>query len=173
MTSQTHPIPKLYALNLPKSILWTLPMALFSAMLISGGGALPGDPRALVAMTATWILMNTFFFLMIYTGKTHRYRATLFTLFAVCFVINFIPTLIETRGNIAFTQENIIQSEIPFCHMVIPMILAPWLINGTIIFPGSLVQGATSIGSMIVLWLGASLALGPILQLGLFLRRFR
>jgi len=53
-----------------------------------------------------------------------------------------------------------INGETPFCHLVIPMVLLPAAITGTIIFPGSLLTGFASIATMLVLWLGASLALG-------------
>lgn len=53
-----------------------------------------------------------------------------------------------------------ISGETPFCHLVIPMIIVPVAVTRTIIFPGSLLEGFANVASMIVLWLGVSLALG-------------
>jgi ferredoxin-type protein NapH len=97
---------------------------------------------------------------MVYTGKTDRYRAILFVTYAVCFILSFITNLLELRGSMAYTATNIAEGEIPFCHMVIPMIIIPAAFTKTIIFPGSLVEGFASIGTMIVFWIGISLALG-------------
>jgi polyferredoxin len=44
--------------------------------------------------------------------------------------------------------------------MVIPMVIIPAALTKTIIFPGSMLEGFASIGTMLVLWFGASLALG-------------
>ncbi|NLY76299.1 MAG: 4Fe-4S binding protein, partial [Firmicutes bacterium] len=100
------------------------------------------------------------FILMVHTGKTDKYRSILFVTYAVCFVMSFIPNLLEVRGSNVYTPEDMIQGNIPFCHMVIPMTVIPAALTKTIIFPGSLLEGFASIGSMIIIWLGASLALG-------------
>jgi ferredoxin-type protein NapH len=44
--------------------------------------------------------------------------------------------------------------------MVIPMTAIPAALSRTIIFPGSMLEGFASIGTMLVLWLGVSIALG-------------
>jgi polyferredoxin len=97
---------------------------------------------------------------MLTTGKTHRYRSLLFIILAVGFVITFITNLLETRGSMVLTDELAISGETPFCHLVIPMILIPAALTRTIIFPGSLLRGFASIGMMVVIWIGSSLALG-------------
>jgi ferredoxin-type protein NapH len=142
-----------------KALLLCLPMMLLSGMMITGG-ALPEDPLWLVSMGVAFLLVNGAFFLMLTTGETHRYRSLLFVTTAVGFVIFFITNLLETRGSMILTAENVISGETPFCHLVIPMIILPAAINRTIIFPGSLLKGFASIATMVVLWIGASLALG-------------
>lgn len=146
-------------LSLVKSILLTLPMLLLSLMLLTQGN-FPEDPLLLGAMLFTWVLFNTAFFLMLWSGRTDRYRAPLFILIALAMIIFFSTAIGAERGNIAITEENAINGEIPFCHMVIPMILLPAVTTGTIIFPGSLLTGFVGIALMVVLWLGASIALG-------------
>jgi len=137
-----------------------LPMLLLSAMMLLGGQGGTGDPLQLLAGGVTWAAMNAVFFLMLLTGKTNRYRSVLFIAVAVGFVITFITNLLETRGSMILTEANTIAGETPFCHLVIPMIIIPAAITRTIIFPGSLLTGFANIASMVVLWLGFSLALG-------------
>jgi polyferredoxin len=107
----------------------------------------------------TWLVFNGAFFLMLLTGKTHRYRATLFTLIAVTFSIGFIAELFETRGSMALTEDTALSGETPFCHLVIPMTIVPAIFTRTIIFPGSML-GGYAVAGMIVLWIGSTLAMG-------------
>lgn len=142
-----------------KSILLSLPMLLL-LLIMTTGGQIPQDPLLAVASGITIVFLFTIFFLMIYTEKTYKYRSILFVIVSVCFVIAFITNLLEVRGSIILTKEMEISGGAPFCHMVIPMTIIPAVLTKTIIFPGSLIGGFASIVSMLVIWLGASLALG-------------
>ncbi len=145
--------------NLPKTVLLCLPMVLVTAVMLSGG-KLPAEPSRLVALILTFVFFNSFFFLMLYKGRTDRYRAVLFFTYAVAFVIAFITHLIEFRGSMALSEANMIEGATPFCHIVIPMTLIPAVLTRTIIFPGTLTGVHASIAGMFVLWIGASLSLG-------------
>jgi polyferredoxin len=134
-------------------------MLLLTAMMLTGGQPIR-NPLRLIAVVLTWVLLNVFFFLMLKTGKTHEYRSFLFIVLSVAFVLGFITELLSVRGSMALTQENMINGETPFCHIVIPMTIIPAALTRTIIFPGSLLTGFASIASMLVLWFGATLALG-------------
>ncbi len=146
--------------RLVKAIALTLPLALLMAMMITGGRPAPTETRQLIGMMVAYVFTVGIFFLIVFTGRTHRYRSALFIGYAVSFVLTFIPGLIETRGSMAVTQSDMIQGQTPFCHMVIPTTLIPAAVSRTIIFPGSMLEGFASIGTMLVLWLGASVALG-------------
>jgi ferredoxin-type protein NapH len=98
--------------------------------------------------------------LMVKTGKTDRYRAILFVTMAVMFVISFIANLLEVRGNMALTEEDMLRGRTPFCHMVIPMTLIPAALTRTIVFPGTIRGGFADVSSMFVIWIGATIALG-------------
>jgi ferredoxin-type protein NapH len=100
------------------------------------------------------------FFLTIYTGKTYKYRKLLFVVIALAFPLPFISHYVEIRGSMTFSAEEWLSSNIPFCQLVIPMIIVPAAFTRTIIFPGQLVEGFASIGGMLVLWIGATFALG-------------
>jgi len=68
--------------------------------------------------------------------------------------------VLTARGSNVVKDVNVIQGEVPFCHLVIPMVVVPALFTGTIIFPGSLLTGFAPVAGMLVLWLGSTLALG-------------
>ncbi|UCG56594.1 MAG: 4Fe-4S dicluster domain-containing protein [Phycisphaerales bacterium] len=145
--------------SLVKAILLTLPMLLLTGFMLSGVG-LPQERMQQVALTITYVFINGMFFLMMYTRRTNRYRSTLFVVYSLCFVISFISNLVETRGSMVLSHEDMVQGDTPFCHMVIPMVIIPAAFTRTIIFPGSMLEGFAAIGTMLVLWLGASIALG-------------
>jgi len=146
--------------RLLKAVVLTLPLALLMAMMITQGQPLPKDFARLVGMIVAYVVTVGGFFLIVFTGRTYRYRSALFIVYAVSFVLTFIPMLIETRGSMAVTASDMIQGHTPFCHMVIPTTLIPAALSRTIIFPGSMLGTFASIGAMLVLWLGVSIALG-------------
>ncbi len=143
-----------------KAILLTLPMLLLTGLMVTGGQPIPKETIRLIPLAVTYLFINGIFFLMIYTGKTNRYRSILFVTYAICFVLTFTTNLIETRGSMALKQEDMVKGKTPFCHMVIPQVIIPAALTKTIIFPGSMLEGFASIGAMLVLWFGVSLALG-------------
>lgn len=146
--------------RLVKAIVLTLPLALLMLMMITGGQPAPKEIIRLAGMIVAYAFTVGTFFLIVFTGRTYKYRSAIFVVYAVCFVLTFIPELVETRGSMAVTQADMIQGRTPFCHMVIPTTLIPAALSRTIIFPGSMLEGFASIGTMLVLWLGASIALG-------------
>jgi ferredoxin-type protein NapH len=143
-----------------KSTLLSFPMLALSLLMLVGQGVIPKDPLRAIPLFLTLILINVLFFLMIRTGKTDRYRAIFFITTAVLFVVSFLAHFQEERGSMALTAANAIKGETPFCHMVIPSTVIPAALSRTIIFPGSILGSYASIASMIVLWLGATFALG-------------
>lgn len=157
--SATTRVQHLFKLKWWQAALLALPMLLLSAMMMLGSSG-SGTALQTISWAVTWALLNVFFFLMLFTGRTHRYRSILFVAVAVGFVIVFITNLLETRGSMVLTATNVIEGETPFCHLVIPMILIPAALTQTIIFPGSLLKGFAPIASMVVIWIGVSLALG-------------
>ena len=145
--------------SLARTILISLPMMLITFMMLSGG-KFPADPKKIFAFAATYIFFNTLFFLMIRTGKTDRYRAILFSIFAVCLTVSFISHYMEVRGSMGLSEANFLECKTPFCHIVIPMTAIPLVLTQTVIFPGTMLDAYAAIASMLVIWIGASLALG-------------
>jgi len=137
-----------------------VPMCLLTLMMLMGGPRPPQDPLRLIPLLVTWIFINGLFILMLRTGRTDRYRAILFIALAFAFVLTFITNLVEIRGSMALSEEDMLTGKTPFCHLVIPMTVIPAALTRTIIFPGSMLGGFAPIGAMLVLWLGVSIALG-------------
>jgi ferredoxin-type protein NapH len=155
---RTLPYPT--AGNLWKSILLALPMVLLTFVFITGGQPNFKTKADLFAFFITFLFFNYLFFRMLYTGKTDRYRAAGYIALALFFALTFIVNLVKARGSMTFSNETMLACEIPFCHIVITMIVIPIALTNSIIFPGSILTGFASISSMIVIWLGVSLALG-------------
>jgi polyferredoxin len=153
----TSPAPE--PMSLVKTIFITLPMMLLTLLMLSGG-RIPTDPKKMFALAVTFIFFNALFFLMIRTGKTDRYRAILFSIFAVCLTVSFISHYIEVRGSMGLSDANVLECKTPFCHIVIPMTAIPIALSRTVIFPGTMIGAYAAIASMLVIWIGASLALG-------------
>jgi polyferredoxin len=140
-----------------KSLLLTLPIALLSTtglMRLLQAGI--GQPVALVAGFATWALLTVFFFLIVRTGKTHRYRSVLFIILAIALPLYLIPSLFQAYGTNVLTDEMTYAGKAQFCPLTLPMVFLPAVVKGVVIFPGAIVMGAT----WFLLWAATSLALG-------------
>ncbi len=142
-----------------KSLLLCIPMAGITLLMLSRG-RLPAAGAPLFAFSIVFIFFNAVFFMMIFTGKTDRWRALIFVVYSITFVISFISHLIESRGSMALSESNMIEGLTPFCHIVIPMTLIPAALTKTIIFPGTIIGSSASIAGMFALWIGATLSLG-------------
>jgi ferredoxin-type protein NapH len=143
-----------------KSLLYTLPMFLITFMFLSGGRPDFSNPVSALAMMITFLFVNSLYFLMHYTGKTDKFRVVLFVIFALTLSFSLISNMLEMRNSMSFSEADILECKIPFCHLVIPMMILPAAFTQSIIFPGSIIGGFANISSMVVLWLVATLVLG-------------
>jgi ferredoxin-type protein NapH len=143
-----------------KSLLYTLPMFLITFLFITGGRPNFSDPASGLAMLTVFLLVNVLYFFMHYTGKTDRYRAVLFIIFALSLSYTLIHNMLQVRQSMSFSQADILECKIPFCHLVIPMMILPAAFTKSIIFPGSIIGGFANISSMAVLWAVATIVLG-------------
>jgi ferredoxin-type protein NapH len=143
-----------------KSLLLTFPMILLIIVFTTGGTPDFSTPDKSIAFLVTFVFLIYLFFMILYTGRTDRFRAIGFVTLALFFALTFIVNLIKARGAMTFNNENLLACEIPFCHMVTTMIIIPVALTNSIIFPGSILTGFASIASMLVIVIGVSLALG-------------
>jgi len=145
-----------------RSLLLTLPVALWALLMFSRALAVPGV-AVKVAALLTLIFLVTLFFLMVRTRQTNRWRRLFFAALGFLFPIGFVWELIALRGSMSIPIEKMIAGDTPFCFMVIPMILLPAALTRTVIFPGAILPTASnphSIAVMIGLWMAATLVLG-------------
>ncbi len=145
-----------------RSILLTLPIALFAMLIMSRTMILPGLAPKLAAFT-TWAFMVALFFLMMRTSRTHRWRRIFFVALGFLFPVGFVWNLLAVRGSMSIPIERMISGDTPFCFMVIPMAIVPAALTRTIIFPGSILPTASNphaIATMVGLWMAATLVLG-------------
>ena len=143
-----------------KSLLYTLPMFIFSFMFMTGGRPDFTDTSYALALIAAFLLVNALYFMMHFTGKTDRYRVVLFVIFALALSFSLIKNMVAIRHSMSFSQADILECRIPFCHLVIPMMIIPAAFSQSIIFPGSILNGFANISSMVVLWVIATIVLG-------------
>jgi ferredoxin-type protein NapH len=143
-----------------KSLLYTLPMILLLFVFITQGKFSFSSLANGLAVVTTFLLMVFMYFMMHFTGKTDRYRAVIFIIFAIALSFTLIKNMMEIRNSMSFSQADILECKIPFCHLVIPMMILPAALTKSIIFPGSIIDGFANISFMVVLWFFATLALG-------------
>jgi ferredoxin-type protein NapH len=146
--------------NWGKTLLLMIPMVLLVFIFITGGKPDFTDPKKLVSFPITFLFFMILFFMILFTGKSNRYRSIGFVVLALFFALTFIVNLVSMRGAMTFSNENLLSCEIPFCHIVTTMIIIPAVITQTIIFPGSILEGFASIATMLVIVIGISISIG-------------
>lgn len=143
-----------------KSLLYTLPMAMILFVFLTQGRLNFSNIANGLAVITTFLFMVFLYFMIHFTGKTDRFRAILFIFFAIALSFAFIKNMLEVRNSISISGADLLECKIPFCHLVIPMMIIPAALTKSIIFPGSILDGFANISSMVVLWFLATLALG-------------
>lgn len=116
-----------------------------------------------VANSVSWlygIFLLYLFVRMMFTNNINKYRRIFQIVFAILFTVSFIGNLYDERGSMAITHNAFFESEIPFCHLVIPVSIIPYALTKTIIFPARISGHYASILSMLVIWLTATLTIG-------------
>ncbi|MGA2447327.1 MAG: 4Fe-4S binding protein [Polyangiaceae bacterium] len=147
---------------LGQSLLLTVPMFLWSALLAMRLMPIPGHAIK-VAAVLTLIFVVTLFFLTVHTGRTHRYRRIFFVTLGFLFPIGFIWQHIEDRGSMAISLEHMLHGDTPCCVLATPMMIVPAVLFRTIIFPGAVLPTATnnrSVAMVMAVWLIASVVMG-------------
>ena len=146
--------------SIVKTLLLMIPIVLLVFIFVTGGKPDFSSPAKLVSFLIPFLFFNGLFFMILYTGKTNRYRLIGFVSLALFFTLTFIVNLISLRGSMTFSNDTLLACEIPFCHIVSTMIIIPAAITKTIIFPGSILGGFASIASMLVIVIGISISIG-------------
>jgi ferredoxin-type protein NapH len=127
------------------------------AFMLIGGNA--RNPAMMAASAVYLVFLLVLAYLMLRTGMTSRYRSIFFSVYAIAFVLTFIPGLLETRGHMVLTANDVANLNTPLCHLAIPMLIFPAMVYGVLIFPTKLYANL-GFYPMLFLWLGATIILG-------------
>lgn len=141
-----------------KAALASIPMLFISALFLFHG-KLNGIEK-IASNIIVYVVMNAFFFMMMLTGKTYKYRMIIFIAAALLFPIGFIYHNIIERGSMLVSLSAIYECKVPFCHIVTSMLVIPVAIAKTIPFPGTLTGSYASIASMLILLFSAVIVIG-------------
>jgi polyferredoxin len=119
-----------------------LPASLFVALLFAGFILFPnlaqGRFNSFRSAVLTGIALAfpvLMLFLILYTGKTHKWRRIFFATYAVAFAISFVWWTMGDRGHMWLLDKEILYSEAPMCHIVVTMLFLPIIFFKEIIFP--------------------------------------
>jgi len=146
-----------------RSLLLTLPIALWSLLMFSGWFRQPNRSQQ-IAGSITIVFMVVLFFMMMRTWSTYRWRRWFFVALGLLFPIGFIHQVMVMRGTMGIPIEEMIAGRTPFCFMPIPLLILPAAFFKTLVFPGSILpKGGMSGGGMAAMagiWLAVTIVLG-------------
>jgi hypothetical protein len=104
-----------------RSILLTLPIALWSLLMFSHSGQ--PDRSAQIASVLTAVFMIGLFFMMMRTWSTYRWRRWFFVVLGLLFPVGFIHNVMVMRGTMGSPIEEMIAGQTPFCYLPIPLLI--------------------------------------------------
>lgn len=163
MASQSRALERPAAFRgVGRSILLTLPIALWSLLMFTPAFREAGLGHHIGAALVI-LFMTTLFFLMMRTGETYRWRRIFFATLGFLFPVGFIAALFAERGSMSISLSRMVSGDTPYCFMVTPSLILPAAFARTIVFPGSILPSANhphSIAVMIGLWFAMTLVLG-------------
>ena len=116
-----------------RSILLTLPIALWSLLMFSHSGQ-PNRPVQ-IASVLTAVFMIVLFFMMMRTLSTYRWRRWFFVALGLLFPVGFIHNVMVMRGTMGIPIEEMIAGRTPFCYLPIPLLILPAAFTKTLVFP--------------------------------------
>ena len=151
------------ARSITRSLLLTLPIAIWSLLMFFHPGS-STDRLSLLASAITAVFMAGLFYMMMRTSTTYRWRRAFFVGLGLLFPIGFIHDLVVMRGSMGIPVEEMIAGRTPFCFMPIPTLILPAALTRSVPFPGSLAPGGGASGHgiavMVGLWLALTLVMG-------------
>jgi ferredoxin-type protein NapH len=146
-----------------KSLLLTLPIALWSLLMFTGWFRQPNRSQQ-IAGSVTILFMIILFFMMIRTWSTYRWRRWFFVALGLLFPVGFIHNVMVMRGTMGIPIEEMIAGRTPFCYIPIPLLILPAALTKTLVFPGSILpRGGMSGGGMAAMagiWLAMTVVVG-------------
>ena len=159
----TKVLPAREPRSMGRSILLTLPIALWSLLMFTPGFAQANRSQR-IASGITIVFMVILFFMMMRTLATYRWRRWFFVALGLLFPVGFIHTVMVMRGTMGIPIEEMIAGRTPFCFLPIPLLILPAAFTKTLVFPGSILpNGGMSGGgmaAMAAIWLAVTIVVG-------------
>ena len=159
----TKVLPAREPRSVSRSLLMTLPIALWSFLMFHGWYPRPNHSQ-LIAGLITAAFMVILFFMMMRTWSTYRWRRWFFVALGLLFPVGFIHTVMVLRGTMGIPIEEMIAGRTPFCFIPIPLLILPAAFTKAIVFPGSILpNGGMSGGgmaAMVGIWLAITIVVG-------------
>jgi polyferredoxin len=146
-----------------RSLLLTLPIALWSVLMFTPGFGHANRAHR-IAGAITIVFMVILFFMMMRTVSTYRWRRWFFVALGLLFPVGFIHQVMVMRGTMGIPIEEMIAGRTPFCFIPIPLLILPAALTKVLVFPGSILpNGGMSGGGMAAMagiWLAITIVLG-------------
>jgi ferredoxin-type protein NapH len=146
-----------------RSILLTLPIAIWSLLMFHGWYRQPNRSQQIAGLV-TMVFVVVLFFMMMRTRSTYRWRRWFFVAMGLLFPIGFIHEVMVMRGTMGIPIEEMIAGRTPFCFIPIPLLILPAALTKTVVFPGSILpNGGMSGGGMAAMagiWLAITIVVG-------------
>jgi ferredoxin-type protein NapH len=129
--------------GLATALFISLFFGVFASFFVFGRGI---DNLRTVIIGGVVVIFHVFILFMIfYTGNIYKWRKIFFTSYAVAFVISFVWWVMGDRGHMWLLNSEVLYSQAPMCHIVVPMLILPAIFMKEIIFPISLSSAALMI----------------------------
>ncbi len=149
-------------MKLPRALTTTLlalPLLAITALIFLRAGR-PASGSEFAAAALLWTIFNSAFVLMAQTGKTDRWRAPVFFLYAVLFAASYLVNRADVGSLPGANADFMCREGLPLCHIAAFYTIIPAALTRTLIWPGVISGVTTSVASILLVWLGASLVLG-------------
>ncbi len=135
-------------------------LSLFMAGLLHFFVVQPATPGKRPAAWAVSAGLLALFIALQATGNVSRYRRIFFSASAFLFFPAFIARLLEVRGSMTVGVMEVFLNTAPFCHIVIPQSVLPYLLKGVLVYPAQPSGSFGAVYPMIAIWLIATLTVG-------------
>lgn len=121
--------------GLAAALFISLLFGIFISFLVFGRGI---DSLRTTIIGGLVIIFHVFIlFMILYTGNLYKWRKIFFTSYAVAFVISFVWWTMGDRGHMWLLDSELLYSQAPMCHIVVPMLILPIIFTKEMIFPVS------------------------------------
>lgn len=149
MKHNIQDIPNHQKKGLAASLFIVLLFMTFASFIAFGTGSF-SDLRQSIISGVVLMFLTFIMFMLLHSGNINRWRKLFFTTYAIAFAITFVWWTMGDRGHMWLLDKEMLYSQAPMCHIVVPMLLLPMLFKSEIIFPTSWVAGGTMLLMVVV-----------------------